>query len=68
MRLEKISESKIKEMIEDERNRLKDLWKQLHMSDQQIQDFLDSLANTGAGKLAAASLTLNPWLFAGACS
>jgi hypothetical protein len=53
MRLEKISESKIKEMIEDERSRLKDLWKQLHMSDQQIQDFLDSLANTGAGTLAA---------------
>lgn len=50
MRLEKISESKIKEMIEDERNRLKDLWKQLHMSDQQIQDFLDSLAKSGAGK------------------
>ena len=59
MRLEKISESKIKEMIEDERSRLKDLWKQLHMSDQQIQDFLDSLANTGAGTLAALPTSLN---------
>lgn len=44
--MEKISESKIKEMIEEERTKLKELWKNLHMSDEQIQKFLDSINAT----------------------
>lgn len=43
-RLEKVSESKIKDMIEEERNKLKKLWENLHMTDEQIQQFLDSLS------------------------
>jgi len=45
--LEKISESKIKEMIEEERAKLKELWKQLHMSDEQIQELLESINSAG---------------------